>query len=430
MKKIFLPVLVIVIVAITGMIIFKATDDKTQTASVYSIPSKNTSDPLSLKTDNLTVIGRKDMCSNLSGLQLNIPNGYQASGSGNCTCLDGYISISSTNTPGVFSCVPKPSLQNVCSKNAFTMAIIFVTTPLSAADQVRYADELNYVKNRFPWAFSYATNGLATMSIPDSPAFLDPSGLILPGGSLDLSATLRKFYQSSPDKFDFVTVFSSVGNTNTDYYHANAQNNIKGIGLGIFNIASNYGSAGKLLGVNYMNDMLDRNGSVKSCYVQQQNNLTSLSIETDIDCGMAGILHETGHQWAAYFGDMVSGSSPNTVNLGIRKDFAHYYFGLMSTPGTQDLNGSGYWKKSDDNTVFINDTSDENSIVEKYHPFTLYAMGVLPAIEYDTKFNILQDGGQYSPSPNWTFQSMASVYKQVSVRDIIAKEGKRTCQLK
>lgn len=323
----------------------------------------------------------------------------------------------------------KLKVSEDCFKKDFSMALIFVTQDINGSEIKRYKDELRYIKNRLPWAFNFATGGLATMSIPSDAVFINGQGLVS-SGNFDLPIVLKKFYEKSADDYDFVSVFTDIKDLNTDYYHFNVQNKINGIGLEIFNNSATYSSKGKLKGVNYMNDMLDRRGSVRDCYKEQNNNFSTLSITSE--CGMGGILHETAHQWAVYVGDIVpglkvgvTGSNPNK-NLSIRKDQSHYYFGFSSPIGTVDLLGSGYWEKSSEGNLFLSNTLNESAILMKYHLFTLYFMGLLPESEYDTKFNIYQNMSEYMTSVG-PIPSMGSIYGQVSVRDVIKREGLRVC---
>jgi hypothetical protein len=214
--------------------------------------------------------------------------------------------------------------------------------------------------------------------------------------------------------------------TGGSFYHINVKNSIKGIGLNLIDQSSTYGSKGKLMGVNYMNEMLDVQGQMNECYRQERNNFNSLTNSSN--CGMAGILHELGHQWGVYVGDIVPnfGSNPSGLDLPLRRDSAHYYYGLSSSAGTEDVLAAGSWERSSDGSVFVDNAVTSHARLIKYHPFTLYFMGVLPQSEYDTKFNIFQNEGQYQ-TPIGPIPSMQSIYKQVSIRDIIVKAGNRQC---
>ncbi|MFA6397823.1 MAG: peptidoglycan-binding domain-containing protein [Candidatus Paceibacterota bacterium] len=353
-------------------------------------------------------------------------------------------STSTSNIISITTSTPTPTPTYSCNQKDFTMALVFVSNgTTSSSDLDKYKDELNYIKGRLPWAFNFATGKLGTMSIPENPTILDSTGLVS-NGTLDISATLKKFYQTHSDNFDFVTVFFNDNKHSS--FHNIVKNNIKGIGLGEGDSDNSffYGSKGKLIGINYISDLLNNeraildgqiptgyNLSIQDCYQQQKDNLSSLTV--DNNCGMWLILHETAHQWGVYAGDVVDDDNPSKVGLGIKNSGAHYYYGLTSPEEIQDLLGGMSWKKSPNSSVYVgshymvNHEWNDALYSLKYHPFTLYFMGLLPQSEYDTKFNLLQKNINYQITPNFGANAMESVYKQVSVRDIISREGERKC---
>ena len=102
----------------------------------------------------------------------------------------------------------------------------------------------------------------------------------------------KRFYSLFPDDFDLINVVYE-GSVFQNRTHATAQNQVRGIGMGINNCTSTWGSAGKLLGVtrfpidSYFDVDQGRNGAV-------------------------GFLHETGHQWLAFLPDpLFAGSRPH-----------------------------------------------------------------------------------------------------------------------
>lgn len=327
-------------------------------------------------------------------------------------------------TKSVTTTVPEISnkVDIDCNKKNFTAALIFVTKKNSDPKLSVYKEKLDYIKNRFPWAFNFATGGLATISISENPVILDIVGLFNSDGKLDIQNTMKEFYKSNGDNFNFVYIFTDYDNTSGSYYHVQVKNMVKGIGFtDVFDFSSNYGSGGKLMGINYMNDQLDQE-QISGCYNEQKDNFNLLTYNSN--CGMYLLLHETAHQWASYAGDKVTNYNPSLVNLGIlSSNGAHYYLGLNSPNGTRDpLADTLPWVKAPDNSLYLDNS--QGSDLLKYHPFTLYFMGLLPENQYDAKFDILQNFGF---STKYGHQSMGSVYKQVSVRDIISKEGLRVC---
>ncbi|MFZ2205279.1 MAG: peptidoglycan-binding domain-containing protein [Minisyncoccia bacterium] len=316
-----------------------------------------------------------------------------------------------------------------CNQKSFTMALIFVARdindPTFLSQKQRYTDELAYVKNRFPWSFGFATGGLAIMSIPDDAVFMDGKILGITPENFNIALITKKFYETHGDNYDFISIFTNTTNTTGSNYHFNTINNIGGIGLSssYSNNSSTYGSNRKLEGINYLDDLLDVD-STKNCYLQEKNNLGLLTIGNN--CGMLTLLHETAHQWGVFVGDSLDTSDPTGLDLPVKNSGAHYSMLLTSPAGTKDTLGGIAWKKSSNNSVaYIYDEDNASNLI-KDHPFTIYFMGLLPQAEYDTKFDILQKETSYQDG-NTQRMAMESVYKQVSVRDIIKKEGVRSC---
>ncbi|MBU1935112.1 hypothetical protein KKF04_03580, partial [Patescibacteria group bacterium] len=83
---------------------------------------------------------------------------------------------------------------------------------------------------------------------------------------------------------------------------------------------------------------------------------------------------------------------------------------------------SDYWLPDGDGTYYV---ANVYTSTKKYHPFLLYFMGLLPESEYDTKYKIYDAGGA-DTSRDYTPES-ATLYGEVSVRDIIEFEGEREC---
>ena len=312
-----------------------------------------------------------------------------------------------------------------CRKGNFKMALVLIDKGSSSEELEEYRNKLDYFKNRTPSAFYFATGGLAKISIPIEPVILSSKGLVDDNGRPQIKNITKEFYKNHPDKFDFITIFSNAGNTRGSNHHQRASNNIKGIGINnLSNAGASYGSNGRLLGVNYLDDTLEQ---IDDCYKEQKDVLDQFTVGND--CGMWIMLHETGHQWGVFVGDNVGNFDPTNVDLGIRILGSHYNKLLDSPEGTRKLMGGGMrFDKAPDDSVYVNYERDTDLL--KYHPFTLYFMGLLPRSQYDTKFNIFKDLIEgYRISDRQGTMAMGGVHKQVSVRDIIEREGSRRCSV-
>ena len=102
----------------------------------------------------------------------------------------------------------------------------------------------------------------------------------------------RRFYSLFPDDFDMLNIVYQ-GSLFQNRTHANAQNQVQGIGAGINNSTATFGSAGKLLGVNRF--------PIDSFFDADQGRT-----------GGRGFIHETGHQWISYLPDtLLVGGNPH-----------------------------------------------------------------------------------------------------------------------
>jgi hypothetical protein len=89
----------------------------------------------------------------------------------------------------------------------------------------------------------------------------------------DVQAVLTRFYEVFGDDYDFANVVFLLPDLFANRDHFGVRNDVQGIGLPIFDNASDYGSAGALLGI------------------------TRFPLDTVFDLVDPGALHEIGHQW-------------------------------------------------------------------------------------------------------------------------------------
>lgn len=305
---------------------------------------------------------------------------------------------------------PKESAKTTnplaCNHTDYKMAFVLIAQNQS---QVTFAkvNKLTAIKDVFAKDFSTATNGLATMdtsyhvvTIEDDDGALVNYNLQYPGDKI-----LKKFYENNPDNFDFVSLYSTFNDANNGtQFHPIVKNNVKGIlytGSGgyIRDNAAQYGSKGRLLGINLMPN-IDNIPSPEN------------GIQTS-----GGLLHETGHQWCCSVGDDFA-RGENGAKLEIIQQGIHFYRGLASPNKTGDPMGSDNWVSNGDGTY----SRDNQPGIPIYHPFELYFMGLLPKSEYSKKYTIY-DAGIVGKDFN---DKTAKFYKEVSVEDIIKVAGERS----
>ena len=283
-----------------------------------------------------------------------------------------------------------------CNIRDFSMAFIFVVNDRSERT-IQRISKLNSIKTAFANEFNAATLGLSSMDT-SYPLFTILREDVT---EYSLASISRKFYETNPDIFDFISIYALDGSgTQLQTSHQSAQNHINGIGLGIHDITSEFGSNGRLLGVNYFRDL-------------------------DPMIGTDALLHETGHQWCCYVGDSFYGDAniPNdNTPLGLLDEHLIHFTGGLDSPykcATPLISSPGYWIANGDGTYSVSKECLETA--PRYHPFQLYFMGLYNSNNFDFNKNFAIYHGEFD-----TDKSVP--YRQVNINDIISVEGERNCQ--
>lgn len=145
----------------------------------------------------------------------------------------------------------------------------------------------------------------------------------------------REFYRYFADEYDFLNIVSTISLRDSRDFHLTVQNDVRGIGLEVMDRASQWGSAGRLLGVNFHGQQL------------------------------GALYHEIAHQWGVHLERALELEDRNTAHWGT-VDFKGYLGGTELAD-----NGDGTFEVLQPR--FSNPT--------RFAPLELYLMGVLPADE-------------------------------------------------
>ena len=162
------------------------------------------------------------------------------------------------------------------------------------------------------------------------------------------SAPVSRALQLLGDRFDQVAVVSNVRSTN-NRYHQSVRNAVQGIGMSVFNNGTTWGSAAKLLGVNYF------------------------PLDTYFDAGETAYNHEFGHQWVNFSGlTLFSPGVPHWPPSDIANHLMGFSIGGTGGQGGQfpyglTSVGGGQYRV------------DNKTPPQTYGPWDLYLMGLLPA---------------------------------------------------
>jgi hypothetical protein len=232
---------------------------------------------------------------------------------------------------------------------------------------------------------------------------------------LDLPALARAFYLTHADVFDTIYLWTDFDFDNgPGVAHAfNVRNNIKGLGMNIFDRGAVYGSPARLASILTMGNIVDDWPS------DPQANTAGLNSAIAIVC------HEQGHRWLAYVRFDAEHDIKDDL-LG--RDLGHWSF-LTDTRTTESGNFSSLmegnsWREDGSNSFTTIETA-----VNYFSKLDLYLMGLLPASEVGPITYLQADPDikaiVRSKSPISGF-SMNALRKTTSVDKIVEREGART----
>lgn len=178
--------------------------------------------------------------------------------------------------------------------------------------------------------------------------------LFRPAAELDLAAASRRFYERHPDEFDQLVFFSDTTVVSDAFaFESTVRNSIEGIGVELYDISAELGSAGTLQSVVNM----DR--------ISKYPDAPDQKIFSEFSA-LGVLAHETGHRWLARlrFSDVNRRVSDRLLG----RQLAHWSF-FLDTDGSvmegneiQDLGGGAF------RTL---------AAAEKYSRLDQYAMGLV-----------------------------------------------------
>jgi hypothetical protein len=226
-------------------------------------------------------------------------------------------------------------------------------------------------------------------------------------GSLELVSVARKFYQTHPDAYDQLVVWTDTRLTdgNTFSFEVTVANDIQGIGVDVFDTTRDFGSAGRLRSMVQMDDISKFPADPTTKFLGENNTLSVLG-------------QEVGHQWLAFLNFSDVNRQPSDALLG--RDEAHWSFffnsdaSVMEGNRIEDLGGGSF------RTI---------AAVEKYSVLDQYAMGLVRDIDVPRMFyvenptNVVPSArAESAPRVGVTFNGTR---RDVLINDIIEVMGPR-----
>ena len=224
---------------------------------------------------------------------------------------------------------------------------------------------------------------------------------------LDFVALTRRFYASHPDIYDQLVIYSDIKLTRggTFAFEFTVANEIRGIGLDVFDTAGDFGSAGRLRSVVMMDLITKYPDDPLQKFLGEDSTVSVLG-------------QEVGHRWLAFMRFRDHNGRISDALLG--RDLAHWSFffdsdaSAMEGNDIEDLGGGSF------RTV---------GAVSRYSRLDQYAMGLLRESDVRPFFYVeaptnVQPARQAASAPQIgvTFRGTK---RTVLLADVIAALGRR-----
>jgi hypothetical protein len=184
-------------------------------------------------------------------------------------------------------------------------------------------------------------------------------------GQLDVVALTRKFYRTHPDNYDQVVLWTDApAITDAFAYETTVKNEVKGIGVDTYDLAGDFGSAGRLRSVVVMDWLGKYPDNPLSKFLGENNTVSVLG-------------QECGHRWLAFLEFRDRTGTRSDALLG--RDLAHWSFffdsdaSVMEGNDIEDLGGGSF------RTI---------AAVKRYSALDQYAMGLLAPSQVPTFFYV------------------------------------------
>lgn len=227
--------------------------------------------------------------------------------------------------------------------------------------------------------------------------------LFAANASLDLVATTRRFYQTHPDDFDQLVIWTDTPVISDAFaFESTVQNAITGTGINVFDFSAEMGSAGALQSIINMDRISKYPDAPSARFLRESSTLGVLA-------------HETGHRWLARLRFRNADRVVSDQLLGRQR--AHWSFftdsdgSVMEGNEIEDLGGG---------------TFRTASAAEKYSRLDLYAMGLATEAEVPRWFfieaPISENDREDTPRPGVT---ITGTRRDVLIQDVVDALGPR-----
>ncbi len=223
---------------------------------------------------------------------------------------------------------------------------------------------------------------------------------------LDTVAVVRKFYRTHPDSFDQLVIWTDAPLIQDGFaFEATIANEVRGIGLDVFDLSRDFGSAGRLRSMAVMDWLGKYPDDPTTTFLGENDTLSVLG-------------QEVGHRWLAFLDVRDRTGVQSDVLLG--RDLAHWSFffdsdaSVMEGNDIEDLGGGSF------RTV---------AAVERYSLLDQYAMGLVPDSAVPPFFYVESPVNLSTPRTRDSAPRVGVTFngtrRDVLIQDVIAINGPR-----
>jgi hypothetical protein len=223
---------------------------------------------------------------------------------------------------------------------------------------------------------------------------------------LDVVALSRKFYQSHPDNYDQLVFWTDAPLiTDAFAYETTVKNEVQGIGVDTYDLASDFGSAGRLRSLVVMDWLGKYPDNPTQKFLGENNTLSLLG-------------QESGHRWLALLEFRDRTGERSDALLG--RDLAHWSFffdsdaSVMEGNDIEDLGGGSFRTAA---------------AVQRYSLLDQYAMGLIPDTAVPPFFYVESPVNLSAPRTRESAPEVGVTFngtrRDVLIQDIIAIHGPR-----
>ena len=223
---------------------------------------------------------------------------------------------------------------------------------------------------------------------------------------LDTVALLQKFYKNHPDNYDQVLIWTDAPLIQDAFaYEVTVANEVRGIGVPVFDAARDFGSAGRLRSMAVMDWLGKYPEDPKQRFLGENNTLSVMG-------------QEVGHRWLAFVDFRDHTGNRSSQLLG--RDDSHWSFffdsdaSVMEGNDIEDLGGGSF------RTV---------GAVTRYNLLDQYLMGLVPPSQVPSFFYVQNPTNLSSARTSESGPEIGITFngtrRDVLVQDVIAIHGSR-----